>query len=100
MHSTILAAVFALMFTACGSSVKEVNKGNPFLSEYNTPYGVPPFEEITIEDYKPAFMQGMEEQKQDITAITNQRSMPDLEDTIVASVKRGQLLRKVSLVFF
>ena len=100
MKSTIIAAGLAVMLTACGSSVKEGNKGNPFLSEYNTPYGVPPFEEITIEDYKPAFMQGMEEQKQEINAITNQRSMPDFENTIVALDQSGQLLRKVSLVFF
>lgn len=28
---------------------------NPFLSEFNTPYGVPPFEQITVADYREGF---------------------------------------------
>ena len=52
---------------------------NPFLSEFNTPYGVPPFEQITVADYREGFLKGMEEQKQEIDAIVNQRSMPDFE---------------------
>ena len=73
---------------------------NPFLSEYTTPYGMPPFDQITIEDYREAFMKGMEEQKQEINAIVNQRSRPDFENTIAAMDKSGQLLEKVLTVFF
>lgn len=62
---------------------------NPFLSEFNTPYGVPPFEQITVTDYREGFLKGMEEQKQEIDAIVNQRSMPDFENTIVALDRSG-----------
>lgn len=72
---------------------------NPFLSEYTTQFGVPPFDLIRIEHYKPAFIQGMKEQKKEIDAIVNQRSMPDFENTIVALDQCGSLLRNVSAVF-
>ena len=39
---------------------------NPFLTEYTTPYGVPPFEQIEVADYREAFLKGMEEQKREI----------------------------------
>lgn len=72
---------------------------NPFLSEYTTQFGVPPFDLIRIEHYKPAFIQGMKEQKKEIDAIVNQRSMPDFENTIVVLDQCGSLLRNVSAVF-
>ena len=102
MKRAIIAAGLAVMLSACNSSVKNAGagSGNPFLSEYTTPFGVPPFDVITIEDYKPAFLQGMEEQKLEIDAIVKQRSMPDFENTIVALDQSGNLLRKVSSVFY
>ncbi len=72
---------------------------NPFFTEYATPYGVPPFEKLTIADYREAYLKGMEEQKQEIAAIVNQRSMPDFENTIVAMDQSGKLLSKVSMAF-
>lgn len=103
MKRTIMAAGLAVVLSACNSSVKNAgggSEGNPFLSEFNTPFGVPPFDLITLEDYKPAFVQGMEEQKQEIDAIVKQRSMPDFENTIVALDQSGKLLRRVSSVFY
>lgn len=73
---------------------------NPFLTEYTTPFQVPPFHEIRIEHYKPAFLQGMEEQKREIDEIVNQCSTPTFENTIVALDQCGTLLRKVSSVFY
>ncbi|MDR1742323.1 MAG: M3 family metallopeptidase [Dysgonamonadaceae bacterium] len=72
---------------------------NPFFTEYTTPYGVPPFAEIAIEDYREAYLKGIEEQKKEIAAIINQRSTPDFENTIAAIDRSGELLRKVSIVF-
>ncbi|MDR2469492.1 MAG: peptidase M3, partial [Tannerella sp.] len=57
---------------------------NPFLSEYTTPFGVPPFDRITLADYKPAILQGMEEQKKEVDAIVNATAAPDFENTIAA----------------
>lgn len=98
-----MAAGIAVAVGACSPSAQKGGTapgGNPFLSEYTTPFQVPPFDQIKIEHYKPAFLQGMEEQKQEIDAIINQRSVPDFENTIVALDQSGKLLRKVSSVFY
>ena len=36
-----------------------MNAENPFLSAYNTPFNIPPFDKITDSDYLPAFKEGM-----------------------------------------
>lgn len=73
---------------------------NPFLKEYNTPYQVPPFHEIRNEHFKPAFQEGMRVQKGEIEAIANSAARPTFENTIIAKENSGELLRKVSTVFF
>lgn len=73
---------------------------NPFMAEYNTPFQVPPFEKIKLEHYKPAFMQGMAEQKKEIEAIINNPQPADFENTIAALDQSGQLLNKVGRVFW
>ncbi|MEG1543418.1 MAG: M3 family metallopeptidase, partial [Tannerellaceae bacterium] len=64
------------------------------------PYGVPPFDDIKLEDYKPAFLQGMAEQVKEVEAITSNTSAPNFENTIAALDNSGQLLRRVSAVFY
>ncbi len=43
------------MMAACTQT-----KNNPFLEEWNTPYGIPPFEKIQLTDYIPAVKAGIE----------------------------------------
>lgn len=101
MRKTIVIAGMALSLMACsGNKEKSADAVNPFFTEYATPFGVPPFDEIKLEHYKPAFLKGMEEQAKEIDAIVNARSMPDFENTIVALDQSGQLLRRVSAVFY
>lgn len=101
MKKTLLIASVALALAACsGQKGKDSTGENPFLTEYNTPFGVPPFEQIKVEHYKPAFLQGMEEQKKEVEAIINQRSVPDFENTVAALDQSGKLLRKVAYVFY
>ena len=103
MKHLIMAAGLAAMLTACGSSGKETTveeKGNPFFSEYTTPFGVPPFEDIQIEHYKPAFVRGIAEESDEIEAICNNTEAPTFENTIAAMDQSGKLLRKVSSVFY
>jgi peptidyl-dipeptidase Dcp len=73
---------------------------NPFFSEFNTPFGVPPFNLIKAEHYKPAFEEGFKQHKAEIEAIINNKEKPTFENTIVAFDQAGQLLTKVSNVFF
>ena len=102
MNKFLVAASVAVTLCSCNLTDKkaETSTINPFLTEYSTPFGVPPFDKIKIEHYKPAFIQGMEEQIKEINAITMQRSMPDFDNTIVALDQSGKLLRKVSAVFY
>lgn len=73
---------------------------NPFLSPYTTPYQVPPFEKIKVEHYKPAFLEGMRIQKGEIEAVANSSAKPSFENTVLAMETSGELLSRVSTVFF
>ncbi len=73
---------------------------NPFFSQYTTPFGVPPFDRITNDDFLPAFTEGMKQHWAEIEGIVNNTEAPDFENTIVAMDKSGELLNKVSYVFF
>lgn len=94
-----MIAGLALGLGACSGQKAEDTASNPFLTEYTTPFGVPPFDRIRIEHFKPAYLQGMEEQRKEIKAITGQKAVPDFENTIVALDRSGRLLSKVSTVF-
>ena len=98
MKKMFLAACAAAMM--CGCSGGDTAVDNPFFAEWDTPFGVPPFEQIKPEHYKPAFTQGMEEQKAEIEAIVNNTEDATFENTIVALDQSGALLNKVSYVFF
>ena len=91
----------ALSLALCGCYTKEAQteQGNPFFSEFNTPYGIAPFADITIEHYREGMLKGMEEQKAEIEAIINNSEAPTFENTILALDKSGQLLRKVRGTF-
>ena len=101
MNKLVLIAGAAFALTACNAPKEQkVETENPFFTEYTTPFGVPPFDQIKIEHYLPAFEKGMQEQAQEIEAIVNQKSVPDFENTIVPLDQSGKLLRKVSAVFY
>ena len=72
---------------------------NPFFKEWNTPFGVPPFNEIQIEHFWPAYQAGMAEEMALIWEIIRNPEAPTFENTIVAMDKSGKLLNKVTPVF-
>lgn len=73
---------------------------NPFYSEYNTPFNVPPFEKIMARHYMPAFEKGMADGRKEIEVLAGNREKPTFENTIAALDKSGDLITRVSLVFF
>ena len=73
--------------------------GNPFMEEWDTPYGVPPFAAIKDEHYMPAFKKGILELRADIAAILDNPEPPTFENTILAQEMAGKLLTKVSYTF-
>lgn len=72
---------------------------NPFFSEYDTPFGVPPFDLIKNEHFVPAYKAGFDEQLDEIDAIVNNPEAPTFENTVEAYVFSGELLRKADGVF-
>ena len=76
------------------------NRNNPFLEEWNTPYGIPPFDEIQLSDYIPAVTAGIEQQKQELDAILANPDAPTFDNTVAAYEYSGEILTKVSLVLF
>ncbi|MYC60464.1 MAG: M3 family metallopeptidase [Gammaproteobacteria bacterium] len=74
--------------------------GNPFFAESPHYFNFPPFDLIANEHYQPAFEVGMAEQIAEVEAIAGQEAAPDFENTIVALELSGQLLNRVSSVFF
>lgn len=96
----MMAAALAMFINSCGSSGEnKTTDSNPLLAEYTTPFGVPPFDKLQIEHYKPAFLKGMEEEIAEINAICNNPKEPTFENTIVPYDQSGALLRKVRTVF-
>ncbi len=89
-------AAVAVTIGACSQAPKE----NLLLNEFNTPYGIAPFSEISIDNYREGFLKGMEEQKLEIDAIIKNRAMPDFENTIAALDQSGKLLNRVAGTFF
>ncbi len=74
--------------------------GSIFMTEYDTPFGMPPFDQIEFEDFKPAFLEGITQEDKEIEAIANNPEAPTFENTIVAMDKTGEVLRRVSRVFY
>lgn len=98
MKNLIFAAAMSCMVCACGQQAADT--GNLFLSEFETPYGTPDFDRIKVEHYEPAFLKGIEQQNEEIKAIVENPEEPSFENTIVALDNSGEILARVSGVFF
>ncbi len=94
MKKILTFAVLVLAMTACNKRV------NPFLTEWDTPYGIPPFEQILPSDYIPAIRAGIAQQNAEIDAITANPDAPTFENTIVPLELSGRILSKVTGVFY
>ena len=92
-----ILALTALAMTIMSCQQKSEN---PFLSEWNTPYGIPAFDKIKNSDYMPAIKAGIEEQNAEIEAIINNPAAPDFENTIAAFDCSGATLNRVAYVLF
>lgn len=76
------------------------NNENPFYSESDLYMKFPPFDKIKNEHYLPAFEKGIKEHIIEIETIANNDQDPTFNNTIIAMETSGQLLDRVSTVFF
>lgn len=88
----------ALVMTACGT--KQEGSQNPFLAEWDTPYGIPPFEKFQIGDFIPAIEAGISQQEEQIQAIVDNPDAPTFENTIAPLELSGDILAKVGGVLY
>lgn len=111
-----MAVLTALSITACGGDTEVTSAenpaaadeisvtdaelaDNPFLAEWTTPYGVPPFDAIDDAHYMPAFKKGVLERRAEVDAIADNPEPPTFENTIVALEAAGELYNKVIYTF-
>ncbi len=104
MTTTALIMSALTVMSTCGDKplvdVPESLKGNPLVEEWNTPYQTPPFDKIELSHYEPAMDYAIELNRAEIEAIVNNPEAPTFENTIVAMNNSGELLGRVSGVFF
>ncbi len=102
----IALATGSLALTACQPAsdeavVKsEALQSNPFFTESTLQYKFPQFDQIKFDHYAPAFEKGMTDHLAEIALITDNAEPATFENTIVALEKSGDLLGRVSTVFF
>lgn len=94
---TYLICFAGLVIQSCNQTV---NTDNPFFSQYDTPFGVPPFDKIMNRHYLPAFREGIKQHNAELQAIIDNPESATFANTIEAMEKSGQLLNNVSYVFF
>ena len=73
---------------------------NVLLSKFTTKYNTAPFSQIKNEDFLPAFIKGIELAKAEIDAIVRNPIKPTFENTIEALAFSGDLLDRISSIFF
>ncbi len=99
---SIIFCLAIIALSSCQNQKKEsqTDMKNPFLKEWTTPYGVPPFDEIKIEHYLPAIKEGIKLHENEINAIVANSDEPTFDNTILAFDKAGELLGKVTGTFY
>lgn len=97
----LMCGLITMSIIACKNKpVTEIDNSNPFFTSYNTPFDVPPFDRIMAKHYMPAFIKGMADGREEIKELTDNKDKPTFQNTIEALDKSGELLTRVSSVFF
>ncbi len=81
------------------SPAGDTTMSNPLLSEWTTPFGVPPFDRFREEHYLPAYREAIARHAREVEAIALDRRAPTFENTIVGLDRSGELLARVAAVF-
>lgn len=92
--------MMAVALTAVSCNTEKKEQGNPFFAEWKTPFGVPPFDQITNEDYLPAIDSGIAIARLNIAEITSSEEAPTFANTVAKFDRADELLTKVAGVFY
>jgi peptidyl-dipeptidase Dcp len=94
MKKTLLTIISVMMITTAPA------QENPFFKPYATPHATAPFSKITIAHYEPAFDKAIAENQAEIELIATNTAAPTFQNTIEAMEHSGEMLNRVSSVFF
>ena len=102
--SLMLLAILALAMSSCTTKTETakpaLSEVNPFFTEWSTPFQTPPFDSIKDAHFMPAFKEGMARQMKEVDAIAASPEPAGFANTVEALDRTGDLLNKVSNVFF
>ena len=96
----LCAAVCATTLTGCTDKKGADLDNNPLMKESTLPFGAPDFSKIKTEHFLPAMKAGIEQQREAIKAIVDNKDSATFENTILAYEKSGVLLDRVTSIFF
>ena len=99
MKKILLMAAFAGVLLGSGSCGRFGNGDNPFFSEWDTPFGIPPFEKIYARHYLPAVREGIRQERREIKKIADSPEEPTFDNVISAYVGTGKFLKRTLAVF-
>lgn len=94
MKKIVLTLTMGILLMGC------MKTNNPFFETYKNKYGAPPFDKIKNEHYMPAFKEGIKQHQAEIDSIATNSEAPTFTNTIEKLDFSGELLKKVSSVFF
>src|SRR5690554_911609 len=106
MKKVCTLLILTVLFSACNdsksknTSMEGHTADNPLLVESTLPYNAPDFTSIKNSHFKPALLQGIEEQKEALDKIANATEAPTFNNTVLALEKSGALLKRVQNVFY
>ena len=96
----LLVVLFAAgMMASCNKKDNKNENMNPFFSDYQTPFEVPPFDKIQNKDFLPAIEEGIKQHKKEIASLSENTDAPTFANTIEAMDYSGALLNRVYKVF-
>jgi peptidyl-dipeptidase Dcp len=90
----VVLIAISMTFISCNQTMD-----NPLLSDFNTPFGSPPFDKIENEHYLPAFREAMKIHNDEIAAIISNPETPNFVNTILTFDNSGEMLSKISPIF-
>ena len=82
------------------AALPKIDTNNPLLADWKTPHQTPPFDKIKISDYEPAIETAIAVSRAEIEAIVNNPAKPTFKNTILALENQGELLDRITSVFF
>lgn len=92
-------ACLALIALAIACAPSPAKAPNPFFTEWKTPFGVPPFDQIKPEVFMPAFEEAIRQHNAEVLAIAQDAKPPTFDNTIAALDDSGEALARVNNVF-